>query len=243
MPKNTKTALATALDALLCALIVTALGYDSLRFVLEAPQVLPRVLPPVLSLWLSIATALGLALFAWRKRPGAPRPKPGDVLRRSAGCLLATCTLGILMACAWALGPITLPALFGAMFALAVGAVWIGAPVERGRVAAVLTCCLLLASLPLAPWPLYLTTALSRPALDDVAERVEAGHVVRAPQRVGLLLVHRSELRGATPFLVTSPDASGAGGLARSPAAKVEGDFNLWSSFALGRPWYAVFED
>lgn len=234
--------LLAGIDGLLCGLIVTWVGRDAVRFMAPVAVTAPLV-PFLASMWLSASFALGLFFFGWRVRAGSPRLEKEQLIARSAGCLLLTCTLALLVACAWGLGCTISLAVLGLWAVLAASVVYVGLhDGRRRRVLVVLGCFLLIVSLPTTLWPLRITVALSRPALEELADRVEQGHVVRGPRRVGVLFVHGSELRGATPLLVTSPNPGNVGGLVRcAPSAAAR--FNLWSAYSIDPSWQLIFED
>jgi hypothetical protein len=234
--------LLAGIDGLLCGLVVTLVGRDAVRFI--APVAVAAPLVSVLaSVWLSASFALALFFLGWRSRAGSPGLEKAQLIARSAGCLLLTCTLALLLACAWGLDCTMTLAVFGLWVVLAASVVYVGLHDKRRRRALVAVgCCLLIASLPTTLWPLRITVALSRPALEELADRVEQGHVVRGPRWVGVLFVQASELRGATALLVTSPDPAGVGGLVRcAPSAAAR--FNLWSAYSIDPSWQLIFED
>ena len=62
------------------------------------------------------------------------------------------------------------------------------------RLRVVLSCTAVLLSIADTQWPVRLTVALSQPALDALADRVERGEKLQFPCRAGLFVIGRAEM-------------------------------------------------
>jgi hypothetical protein len=95
-------------------------------------------------------------------------------------------------------------------------------------------------------WPLRAAYFVSRPWLDDAAERLRAGEDFGAPRWVGLFRVLRAEdsdrgPEGKVVCLWTDLTPSGYSGLVQHGPDHLP--FNLWSSVDLGERWQYIEED
>lgn len=109
-------------------------------------------------------------------------------------------------------------------------------------IAGVLLTCVL--SVCLTHWPLRLAFVLSRPALDELASKIETGYVLNNTERAGVFLIRDAGVNShGVVYLWTNPDPGGPIGLARCSANTVGRAFNLWTSVELADEWQAVFED
>ncbi len=193
--------------------------------------------------WLatSCGFALGLALATWRlARPDAPARSLG----RSAGCVLLTCAIAASLTSAAGLSEVlqdfTLFA--GAPVFLWLAGAWtfVGPREGRGlRGLAAASTVVALVAMPFTAWPLRLLLPVSRPALESLADRAEAGLPLDLPAQAGLLRVVRVE-RVSGVLLVTSPDPSGSVGLARCECAP---GAEPWGSVGVGSGWELVQQD
>lgn len=108
-----------------------------------------------------------------------------------------------------------------------------------------------IASVPVTRWPLRLAFALSRPNLEGLARRMEAGARPAGPMRVGAFSIEEAEMRDGRPCFWTSTNPSGFSGLVRNPRAGVNPAagrqsnlaFNLWSYVEMDADWAYVEED
>jgi hypothetical protein len=91
-------------------------------------------------------------------------------------------------------------------------------------------------------WPLRLTHALSRPALDRLAVAVQAGQRPSGDVRAGFFVIKQAEIsRKGVVCLWTDLNPVGRTGFVRCPADALPG--NLWSSIQLDEQWHLVSED
>lgn len=107
--------------------------------------------------------------------------------------------------------------LAGAPIFLWLAGAWtlVGPREGRGlRAVAAASAVVALVAIPFTLWPLRLVLPVSRPTLEALADRAEAGLPLDLPAQAGLLRVVKVDLVGGV-LLVTSPDPSGSVGLAR----------------------------
>jgi len=99
-------------------------------------------------------------------------------------------------------------------------------------------------SVALTHWPLRLTFAVSRPALERLADRLEAGETVSSPQWAGLFYVRKAEINhGGMPCLWLNLEPNGYTGFARPSDGIAIGKYNDWSDYPLWQKWHLISED
>jgi hypothetical protein len=103
---------------------------------------------------------------------------------------------------------------------------------------------LVLLSIAFMQWPLRLSFAISRPALERMADQVAQGRNPAVPARIGLIVILRTELRGGTPCLWTADDPTGPTGFIRVTAESTfDGSQIAWSYCRLADGWRLFSED
>ena len=98
-------------------------------------------------------------------------------------------------------------------------------------------------------WPLRMAYAFSLPALEQVAQQVTTGEVVKAPRRIGLFRIERVEAPGPAANgvdhhglrLWTTVHPYGNTGFVKASPDDLK--FNLWSHFKLDETWQFISED
>ncbi len=112
-----------------------------------------------------------------------------------------------------------------------------------------LFCPLLVASMLLTHWPMKLSFALSKPALNRLADAVAAHRAPALPKRAGAYVIHAVETRpmaegtnGLTVCLWMLPLERQHVGFVRSPAG-VTPEFNPWTHSRMDVHWHYFGED
>ncbi|MGI8922642.1 MAG: hypothetical protein ACR2HJ_01150 [Fimbriimonadales bacterium] len=102
----------------------------------------------------------------------------------------------------------------------------------------------LFASIVTAHWPLRLTFAASKHALDRVADRLEAGEEITSPEWAGVFYIRKAEINyKGMPCLWIWLGSDGKTGFARPADGVAIGKFNDWSDCALSAMWHLISED
>lgn len=93
-------------------------------------------------------------------------------------------------------------------------------------------------------WPLRITFALHRPALERLADQVAAGQTVTTPRQVGMFHVIDVDVAmdGAIGFQLTGGDGGGIFLVRRIPNSRIIWNNTNWET-SLGDGWYHVYED
>ncbi|HUY91445.1 MAG TPA: hypothetical protein VMV10_22085 [Pirellulales bacterium] len=87
-------------------------------------------------------------------------------------------------------------------------------------------------------WPLRWRFMISRPELDQLADRVEGGLKLERPRAVGLFAIKSAAMRGSVPCLWIDSETC----FARCAPEQVQG-FNLWSTESMNDRWQLINED
>ncbi len=142
--------------------------------------------------------------------------------------------------------PITLVALVTAIVAWTC---WKARPRRWLALGGLLFCPLLVATMLLSHWPMKLSFALSKPALNRLADAVAAHRAPALPKRAGAYVIHAVETRplpeganGLTVCLWMLPVERQHVGFVRSPAG-VTPEFNPWTHRRMDAYWHYFGED
>lgn len=144
----------------------------------------------------------------------------------------------------------TLPVALLALVAAVVSwARWKERPRRWLALAGLLFCPLLAGNMLLTNWPMKLSFALSKPALDHLADAVAAQRAPALPRRAGAYVIHAVETRpvaddtnGLTVCLWMLPLERQHVGFVRSPAG-VTPEFNPWTRSRMDAQWHYFGED
>lgn len=142
-----------------------------------------------------------------------------------------------------------LAAIAAAPILLLAAAAWACAPEpfpcsRHIRVAAALSFLALILSVAITQWPFRLAFELSRPSLERLAERVEAGYLPSAPMQAGRFRVLKATVHpSGVTCLWLDLDPAGYTGLVRCDRVKAGSSLSLWSAYGLGPEWTLVSED
>ncbi len=122
-------------------------------------------------------------------------------------------------------------------------------PRRRLTLGGIFFCPLLVATMVLTSWPMKLSFALSKPALDRLADAVAAHRVPTLPRRAGAYVIHAVEARpvvevtnGLTVCLWMLPVERQHVGFVRSPVG-VTPEFNPWTHSRMDAHWHYFGED
>ena len=107
----------------------------------------------------------------------------------------------------------------------------------------------LVTSITIFNWPLKVAYTFSRPAFDQLGQRVIAGEMIKTPRRIGWFRVERVEAPGPAPNgidehglrLWTGIHANGNTGFVKASPDELR--FNLWSHLKLDETWQFISED
>jgi len=135
------------------------------------------------------------------------------------------------------------------VLACAVAAIALGR--KRRNAIVALASLLCIASVFFTLWPLKLTFAASRPEFEAMARKLDAGHEMTVPRKLGRFIIVKAEMRNGRPCLWTDTDPSGFSGFVRNPYGGVNmakglypnDAFNLWSCIKLDGDWAFIDED
>ena len=126
---------------------------------------------------------------------------------------------------------------------------WKARPRRWLALGGLLCCPLLVATMLVTQWPMKLSFALSRPALDRLADAVAAHRAPALPQRAGAYVIHAVETRpvaedtnGLTVCLWMLPLERQHVGFVRSPVG-VTPEFNRWTHSRMDAHWHYFGED
>jgi hypothetical protein len=144
----------------------------------------------------------------------------------------------------------TAPVAFLALVAAVVGwARWKVRPRRWLALVGLLICPLLVTTMLFTHWPMKLSFALSKPALDRMADAVAAHRAPALPKRAGAYVIHAVETRpvaeganGLTVCLWMLPLERQHVGFVRSPAG-VTPKFNPWTHSRMDVNWHYFGED
>lgn len=101
----------------------------------------------------------------------------------------------------------------------------------------------LILSAAITSWPLRLEFVLVRPALNALAVRVRHKDRIALPVRIGLLRIREVGVsRSGVVCLWTDSNPDGKTGFVQT-TREGAGEFNLWSSVAVGSDWQFISED
>lgn len=117
-----------------------------------------------------------------------------------------------------------------------------GWKLTKTRVALALSLVLLI-SVGWTQWPLRLHFLMARPTIEALASRVEQGMRVDTPTWAGLFKIEKAEANRfgvVCLWIAVSPDRDG---FVRTPADKVDEQFNVWWTVNLDGEWQFVWED
>jgi hypothetical protein len=136
-------------------------------------------------------------------------------------------------------------------FALGSGSAWAWTHPRRNPKAAASVLVLVLGLLPismmLTSWPLRLASALSRPSMDRLADRLAAGETLASPEWAGMyrIVAADHEPRNGNVILVTDPNSSGRSGFVRvsDPSQSLGQMYNLNLDVPVGGSWRYQNED
>jgi hypothetical protein len=93
-------------------------------------------------------------------------------------------------------------------------------------------------------WPLRMTFALHRPAMERLADQVQAGYSVTMPQQVGMFWLMNVQVMpsGNIGFQLTGGPGGGVFLVRHDPNARLIWNNTNWET-NLGGGWYHVYED
>lgn len=91
--------------------------------------------------------------------------------------------------------------------------------------------------------PVRIAAAVSSPALNRLADRIEAGEKIDTPVWAGVFYVRKVQNWNGMPCLWTFPGGSGSDGLARPFDGVAEDKFSEWSIYPLHGNWFVIAED
>ena len=99
-----------------------------------------------------------------------------------------------------------------------------------------------LLTVPTSNWPLRAVYAISRPSLDQAAERLRAGETLATPRFIGMVFVREAKLKqGRIVCLWTDPSPSGPVGFVQTTPDDLP--FNIATHMRLDDSWQFISED
>jgi hypothetical protein len=100
---------------------------------------------------------------------------------------------------------------------------------------------LLYVSILVTQWPLRLTFALSRPALEQMAQSLRSGNKLQGPQRAGFFLIREASFKfyPDTVCLWIALEPNGNRGFIQGPSNVMQSASHIW----LDKRWRLVEED
>lgn len=111
----------------------------------------------------------------------------------------------------------------------------------------VVACFALIVSVLVNDWPFRVRFAISRPAIDRLADQVERGYVLDEPRQAGLFRIRGAERRRVAAARYTclwiDPDPAGPAGFVRCLPQEAKALFNLWSTTRMSEGWQYIVED
>lgn len=126
--------------------------------------------------------------------------------------------------------------------AIVTGAVLIGQRGLRPALGATGLALGIILSVAVTHWPLRVTYACSRSALDAIAQRVKQGESIVTPLTAGLFTIERAKLSShGIVCLWTAAGSDGNTGFVQCGPGHVP--FNLWSMVVLDDRWQYIAED
>jgi len=113
------------------------------------------------------------------------------------------------------------------------------------RIAVVAGLFVLAASIPVTNWPLRVSFMFHRPALERLANLVQAGRTPGLPCRVGLYTIEGVDATsyGSTIGLHIDTDPAGPAGFYRTATPVQTPPANEWSWVHLSDHWWLIYED
>lgn len=102
---------------------------------------------------------------------------------------------------------------------------------------------LLIGSIGLLHWPLWLRFRLARAQFTSLVEQFNRTGASAIPLYAGSFKVMNLSRRHHSLFFVTDDHPKGASGILFAPKRDVACDFNCWSIVHLGQSWYYIVED